>query len=263
VGLQSNQTTACPGQFTQIDVNEGPNTSTACACNCTLQTSPTCPAGAIPVKYDANFNHSPLACNLSGSPATMPASTSCSTMNYTGTPIGYQSLDLEYSLPGITGGSCSASGLSNAGNVTYSAEERVCVPASQQCNGDQCTTPIGNGLNVCIATSGSTSCPGAPFTHQHLVGGAATFTCSSTSCTCQPTGTCGGNVTLYTNTNCTGGTLSVPVDGMCHNESGAGSNTYGSYEFTASPPTSSCDPSGTSTAQNVGLQNEQTLCCTQ
>jgi hypothetical protein len=182
---------------------------------------------------------------------------------YTGNPLGYQSLDLSYSLPAPTGGTCSPSSLTNTNNLTYAAHDTICTPNTEPCTGNECTPSFGS-LDVCITTSGSTSCPGSPFTHQHIVGGPATFTCSGSSCGCQVTGTCPGSLSLYTSNNCTGTPQSVPVDGQCLNGSTAfNSNTYGSYEFAAGTPTSSCDPTGTSTAQNVTQPDLQTVCCTQ
>jgi len=263
VAFAGNQGTACPSQSVQADVLEGPDTSSVCGCNCALSTPPTCATGAIAVKYDANFNHSPLSCGSTGNPATMAESTSCSTMLYTGNPLGYQSLDLSYTPPSPTGGTCTPSPLANTGNLTYASQDRICTPNTEPCTGSDCTPSFGAGWGVCISSAGSLSCPGTTFTTRHIVGGTATFTCSST-CSCQVTGTCPGTITLYTNNNCTGTEQSVPVNGTCLNGSNAyNSNNYASYEYTAGTPQSSCDPTGTSTAQNVGQSNVQTVCCTQ
>jgi hypothetical protein len=266
VAFAGNQTTSCPSQSTQSDVYEGPNASSACGCNCQVTTMPTCAAGPINVMYDANFNHSPLSCNMAGSPAQMKNQSSCNTDMYGGGAIlGYKSLDLSYTLPPPTGGQCTASSVETSSALTYAAQDRICTPNTEPCTGNECTPSFG-GLDVCVAANGNMACPGSPFTHQHIVGGAATFTCSGSSCGCSLTGTCTGTVTLYTSMNCTGGantTLVIPADGQCHDESAAGSNSYASYSYAANPPPSSCDPTGTSTAQNVTQPNLQTVCCTQ
>jgi hypothetical protein len=267
VAFSGNQNTACPGQSTQDDVYEGPNTSSVCSCACALATPPTCPAGPINVKYDENFNHSPLSCNMTGSPAQMKNAAACNTDLYGGgggLPPGYESLDLSYTPAPPTGGMCTPRANTTAGNLTYAAQDRICTPNTEPCTGSDCTPSFGSGWGVCISNSGSQSCPGTPFTVQHIVGGAATFTCSSNSCGCQVTGTCAGTLTLYTNNNCTGTEQTVTADGACLNGSTAfNSNTYGSYAYATGTPQASCNPSGTSTAQNVALSNVQTVCCTQ
>ena len=175
---------------------------------------------------------------------------------------GYKSLDLAYTPAALTGGTCTPAPLVQSNNLTYASHDRICTPNTEPCTGNECTPSFGSSLTVCIAASGTMACPGAPFTHQHLVGGTASFTCSST-CGCSVTGACTGTLTLYTNNNCTGTTQTIPADGNCQDEASASSDTYGSYHYTAAPVQASCDPSGTSTAQNVVQQNPQTVCCTQ
>jgi hypothetical protein len=213
--------------------------------------------------FDANNNHSPLSCNQSGQPAQMNNSGPCNTDMYTGgTILPYSSLDLSYAPAGPTGGQCAASALTNSGNLTYAAQDRVCVPSTEPCTGSDCTPSFGS-YQVCISASGNqSSCPGSTFTQKHLVGGAATFTCSGSGCTCSVVeGTCTGTMSLWTNNNCTGNTLVIPADGHCHNESGAGSDSYQSYSYAANTLSSSCSSGGSSSAQNVTQPNEQTICC--
>jgi hypothetical protein len=263
VAFAGNQTTACPAQSAQANVFEGPNANSACGCNCDVTTPPTCPP-TLNVTYDAFHNNQ---CNGGmGTPPTMPESSSCSTQLYTGMgtfAVGYQSLDLAYTPDPPTGGACSASAIP-MGSVTYAAQDRICTPNTEPCSGGECMPSFGAGLQVCISASGSQACPSSTFSVQHVVGGAATYTCSGSACTCNlVTGTCSGTATLYVNNDCTGGTLTIPADGMCHNESKAGSNTYQSFKYEANPLSSTCTTGGTATAQNVALSNPQTVCCTQ
>lgn len=264
--------TSCPSSATQASVYEGPDTSGVCGCGCSLTTQPTCPdRGPIGVMYDSNFNHNPLACNNPGSPAQMKNNTACGTDQYGGSIIlGYKSLDLQYTPPGPTGGVCQSSAIPNTSKLTYAAQDTICTPNTEPCNGNECTPSFGS-LDVCITASGSMACPASPspFTHQHVVGGPATFSCSDSGCGCQVTATCTGTVTLYTSMDCTttGGATStaVPADGQCHSDANASSNTYASYSYTANNPPQqpACGPTGTSAAQNVAQPNVQTVCCTQ
>ncbi len=269
VAFSGNQTTACPAQSTQDDVYEGPNTSSVCSCGCLLGTQPTCPPGPINVGYDQNFNHSPLACNMAGSPAQMANSKMCNTDLYTGMGAfmpGYQSLDLSYTPPGPTGGMCSARALTTTGNLTYAGQDRICTPNTEPCTGSDCTPSFGSGWGVCISSPGNMTCPGTTFTQQHIVGDPATFTCSGSSCTCQVTpGTCAGTISFYTSGNCTGTKLNITANGQCLNGSTAFNATnYDSYQFAPGAPAgASCNPGGTSAAQNVTQPNLQTVCCTQ
>jgi len=217
------------------------------------------------VGYDANFNHSPLSCGMAGSPPQMKNLTACNTDLYTagGLAPGYKSLDLSYTPPGLMGGACTSGALTNSSNLTYAASDTLCTPTTEPCTGNECTPSFGS-LDVCITSPGNVACPGSPFTHQHIVGGAATFSCSSNGCGCQVTGTCSGTLTFYTNNNCTGTSQTAPVNGSCMNGSTAfNSNTYASYGYAPAPLQSSCDSSGTSAAQNVTQPNLQTVCCTQ
>ena len=257
--LAGNQSTPCPAQAVTNDVYEGPDASAACGCGCKLSTPPTCP---INVNYDGTQANP--SCGSAGSPATMSNASACNTDLYKGGVLffNYPQLDLQYTPAGATGGQCTASATSSAGAVTYAASDRVCTPGTEPCVGGQCTPSFPSGYEVCVQQVGMHACPGAPFTQQHIVGGAATFTCSGSACSCGVTDGCTGTVTLYATANCTGTTtLEVPVDGKCHNESAASSNTYGSYSFAAAAPGASCTAAGTSAAQGLTLGSPFTVCC--
>jgi hypothetical protein len=260
VAFAGNQTTSCPNQTTQNDVYEGPITSNACSCGCAVSTQPTCPTGSVTNGYDTN--HNMPTCNMGGGALTDPES--CGMLQYTGTPFGYKSFDLAYTPPAATGGACSDSAAASSSGPSYTAQDRICTPDTEPCTGDECTPSFGSGLQICVAASGTMTCPGA-FPTLHIVGGAATFTCSDSSCTCSVTAAaCTGTVTFYVNAGCTGGTLTIPANGSCNNESNAGSNTYTSYSYAANPlPPASCTTGGSATAQNVTQPNLQTVCCTQ
>jgi hypothetical protein len=72
---------------------------------------------------------------------------------------------------------------------------------------------------------------------------------------------------LYTKSDCTtgggGSEDDVVADGTCK-PANTSQNSFASYAYVGNPPAGvMCAPSGTSNAQNVTLQNEETICCTQ
>jgi hypothetical protein len=227
-----------------------------------LTSQPTCPPG-IAVHYDNSGNKS---CGTAGTPATMADQSACNTDLYMGSglPLGisYKNLQLQYTPNSATGGACSFSAAQDSSAVNYSAHDLVCVPTTEPCTGNQCTPSFGSQLKVCVAMTGVQSCPGAPFTVSHTVGGAATFTCTN-NCSCSvDAGACTGTVKLYTAAGCMGTELDIPADNVC-TDSGATSDTYASYAYAPNPLVSSCTSGGSSAAQNLALTNVGTICCTQ
>ena len=259
VAFAGDRTTSCPQGSTQIDAFEGPTAgSGACRCTCAVSTQPTCPPG-IAVRFDADGSSS---CGLAGTPPTMGDQAACNSDMYTGDVpgLGYRALQLQYTPSPPTGGGCSSSTAQDAGAVTYAASDRVCLPATAPCTGDQCTPSFGSQLQVCISMAGQQTCPGSTFTVTHTVGTAATFTCSN-ACTCSlDAGECTGTVKLYTMPMCTGTELDVPAEGTCVN-SGATSDSYVSYAYAANPLVASCTSGGSTSVQNLALPNLHTICC--
>jgi hypothetical protein len=259
VAFAGDQTTSCPQGSTEAAVFEGPAAeSGACSCNCALTSQPTCPPG-VSVHYD---NDGSSSCGVVGTPATMADQAACNTDMYTGTVLGfgYKSLQLKFTPNAPTGGGCSSSVAQDASAVSYTAQDTVCVPTTEPCTGDECTPSFGSQLQVCIAMDGQQACPGTPFTVAHTVGSGATFTCSN-ACTCSvDAGQCTGTLKLYTQPMCTGTELDVPADNACHT-SGATSDTYVSYAYTANRLMPSCTNGGSTSPQNVALTNVQTVCC--
>ena len=270
-------TANCPNGFATAqptNLDEGPITSGACSCAaCTTSTQPTCPSGPIQVAYDQKNLPGSGQCGTAGNPSTQDNKPNgpggCDTDMYTGNipTLGYAALDLKYTPPDATGGQCASAG-TESGTVTYSAQDRTCMPDSQAsagCVGNQCTLTLGSPYQVCVFQSGAQGCPGTPFTHQHFAGTGTMLTCSS--CGCNVTATCSGTMKLFTANNCstTGGQQEddIAADGQCHS-SNTGNNTFQSYEYAGNPPAGvACNATGTSNAQNVTLQNEETICCTQ
>jgi hypothetical protein len=87
----------------------------------------------------------------------------------------------------------------------------------------------------------------------------ATLACSN-ACTCSMQVSCTGGVVTYFQDNAcqSANKLAVAATGTCVNQGGSG-GTYASYNFT-STLNASCTTGGSSAA-TVGLNGEQTICC--
>jgi hypothetical protein len=261
VALAGDRTAGCPKGFTAnqaMDVDEGPDTTNACTCTCTMAQEPTCPSGPIAVSFDQLNSAGAGQCGQNGDPITNAPVGGCDTDLYYPTPT-YSSLDLEYTPPAAIGGQCSGMA-TGTGNVTYAMQGRACLPDDAQsagCTGHQCSPTLAAPYRACVLQSGMQSCPGAPFTEQHLVGSGVSFACSA--CGCSFTATCGGTVQLFTDQSCTQQELDIPADGQCHDPD-APDGTYGSYIYVPDPPQDDCTTTP-STAEGVALQNEETICC--
>ena len=265
IGFQSSQSPACPSDFTQTDVVESPNVpASACACECSLSQAPTCPSGPIDAFYDQDNSKS---CGTTGTPSSWAYSTSCDTNNndmYHPCGLGcptYQQLDLKFVPPAATGGSCQKNAVQQPQNVT-STPELACAPNTSPCpNPNQCTPGFPSPLQVCIFQSGNHACPATTFTQAHDVGTSVTYGCDSGPCGCTTTAQCSGLIKLFANNMCNGTELDIPADGACH-PTGAKQNDYSSYLYAANvPANAACTNSGTPNVQNVGLANEETICC--
>lgn len=264
VAAAADRSAACPAGFAATepaDLDEGPDASNACTCSCSIAGEPTCPTSPVVMSVDKiGFAGAGLCAQGSASMANTPAG-GCNTDLYTGnTPPQYSALDVEYTPPAAVGGQCSSAG-TGSGNVTYTAERRACVPDSAQsagCTGEECTLTLAAPYDVCILQSGVQTCPGAPFTEQHLVGTGTSFTCSD--CSCSVTASCAGTMELFMDGNCMQQELDVPADGQCHDPN-APNGTYNSYVYLPDPPQGVACTTTASTAEDVALQNKGTLCC--
>jgi hypothetical protein len=260
VAFASSQGAACPSGFAApTNLVEGPSAASACACGaCSIGTQPTCTAGAITSSFDV---HNILGSNTCGSPGTPPTLNNdpaggCDTDLFTG---NYAGLDLEYLAPAASGGQCASAGQAT-GNLSYVSQDGLCAPVVAQ--GAGCCVPsLAAPYGACVAQSGSVSCPaGTPFTEQHVVGTGVTLTC--TDCGCNVTAECGGRVTLFTDTSCMEDEFDVGADGTCHPGPPGLATSFNSYRYVANIPANvACAATGSSSAANVTLVNEQTICC--
>jgi hypothetical protein len=268
VAFAPTQSSSCPSGFGQAaDVVEGPDAANACGCGtCGVTTQPSCGAGPIDVFYDTIAGVSSGTCNLPGTVTPLGDNPpgACHTDLYQG---DYRLDDIEYVPPGPSGGVCSTPGVKASGSVTYATRGRTCAPASLPtpgCNGNVCTPTVGGPYAACITAPGAVACPSGPLTSRHVVGTDATFDCSA--CGCTVTGGCTGTVTLYSDSSCRKAPVPVPADGNCYRFLSLSSTppapSYNSYTYVGNAPTNvSCSTSGASSAQNVALSNEATICC--
>jgi hypothetical protein len=268
VAFAATQASPCPTGFVQpTDLVEGPDTASACTCGaCSVTTQPSCAGGAIAVSYDTITSATAGTCNLPGIVTPLgnnPAGT-CLTDLYKG---DYELDDLEYKPSGPSGGVCSTPGAKGpAANLTYAAQDRSCTagsPLPSGCNGSICAPTLTAPYSACIEAPGNVACPSGPLSAKHVVGTDTTFDCSA--CGCSVTGHCTGTVTLYSDTKCKNAPLAVPADGTCNEVLALTSDpatSYNSYIYQGNAPTGvACDASGSSTAGNVTLTSEATICC--
>jgi hypothetical protein len=266
VAFAPSQSTACPAGFdTASNLVESPSAgANACGCGaCSTTTPPTCNAGSIGVDYDVALSVNVGTCVDVGTPPTLdnPPGGACGTdLDQT----NYEAYDVLFTAPPASGGVCSAPGAAT-GTLTFGAHDRSCAPndaTAANCVGDVCSPTLGGGYEACIAsaTPGVVACPPGALGVQHVVGTAASFTCSA--CACTVGATCSaGTVTLYNNATCTHAGTSFTT-GECTNVALSTTNAnFSSYKFrggTASDVTCNATPG---TAQNVMLTNETTICC--
>jgi hypothetical protein len=261
IAVAADRSTGCPAGFAAAqptDLDEGPDVSNACTCTCAITEDPTCPTGPIAVAFDTIGSPGAGLCGQSGNPIANVLPGDCNTDLYY-PASSYPTLDLQYTPAAATGGQCSAVGTGNS-NVTYATEGRACVPDDPQsagCNGDQCTPDLAAPYRPCIVQSGVQTCPGGPFTEQHRVGSGVSFACSD--CGCSVTATCVGTMKLFVDSTCMQQELDIPADGQCHDPA-APSEMYDSYLYVPGTLADECTTTP-STAQNMALQNEETVCC--
>jgi hypothetical protein len=270
VAFATDPTAACPAGFTTpTNLVEDPNAAAACPCGaCSVTGQPSCASGTVGVYYDY-VSGGAGAC---GTPGMVPQlNNSPAGACGSGSDVyhgNYAPFDVAYVPPPPSGGSCSAPG-SATGTVTYGAHDRTCVPSSAQsagCDGGLCAPSLSSPYSACIMQAGTPSCPAGPLGVRHVAGDGVSFACSD--CGCSVSGTCTGSITLYTDAKCTKPGVTIPADRSCNRISSlpnsASNDTFGAYIYTANPPASvQCTGSGSSSAENVTLQDTVTICCAQ
>jgi hypothetical protein len=265
VAFASSQATACPAGFGDTtNLVENPSGANACGCGtCSTTTPPTCNAGTVGVTYDVALSVDVGTCDDVGTPPALANSPAGGCGTDLDTEADYEELDLQFKAPPASGGVCGAPGV--PGTLTFGAYDRSCAPASAaaaNCAGGACSPTLAPPYQACITpeSAGVVACPAGALGVQHVVGTAASFSCSA--CPCTVSGTCSaGTLTLYPNADC-GHTGTAFTTGDCTNVAlSTTSSSFGSYRFrggTASAITCAATPG---VAEDVTLTNETTICC--
>jgi hypothetical protein len=246
---------ACPsGFFGGFDTVEGPSVGAgACTCGCTVTAQPSC-TGTIVGHFGTG---GAMTCPSAG--GDLANTTACSTDGFLG-PFTAGN-EHRYKPPAPSGGACTSSLTKSESKLSFAAKGRACLPnAVPVCDGKVCAPALAPPFAACLAHAGDATCPPS-FPNKHLVGSAATFSCSN-ACTCSVVSTCKGTLNYYTSSDCSGGAspFTVRVDDACHATDAASStNTFGSHRFTADPAT--CAKTGSTTALAPTLVDETTFCC--
>jgi hypothetical protein len=245
---------ACPGGFGEpTDTVEGPNVAAgACTCGCSVTTPPTCPTnGSIGNWADTNGSQT---CGMS---VIAYANVGCGTEGIAGA-FGPGD-DHRFQPPGPTGGACSAPVNQDATRMSYAALGRVCQATTlPECNGMVCAPALAAPFAACIASDGDVACP-TLFPTKHLLGTAASFTCSP-GCTCSVSATCTGTLDYYSSTDCSGSVIfQIVADDACHaTDYGA----YSSHEYVPNAPSGvACVGGGSTSASAPALTGTTTVCC--
>jgi len=263
--------TTCPAGYTNrtpVVFGTASPMPGACTCDssCTVTEQPSCVTGPVNASFDTNGS---ATCGMAGSVHTNPNPGGCNAATLGKITGG---TDIEWIPPGPTGGVCSPGNpVPQPSAVTFGDAGLVCSPVADggaSCsNGGSCSPSVGLPFIPCVVqeaeadgghVDAGTVCPPGPFSVAHQVGDGATVDCSACDCTVQTTCT-NQTMTYFRDSMCSYGALPMPADGTCFRAAG-GSNTYGSYVFSA---TASATCTGNSTVAAVALANEMTLCCTQ
>jgi hypothetical protein len=254
------------GYGSSIDVVEGPSGAPAtCGCACNLTTPGSCMTGNFTVNVDL----------FGGGGCLAPAVTSpvnggaCSpaTDNYQPSSNPKMKVDPAPYAPGA----CTPDPSVSTTPVTFAAQGRLCAaldggaPSGTCAGGGTCAASPA-GFSLCITHAGTMTCPPGYTLPAHIAAPASdvsdTRGCTACSCGAADAG-CAGSLTLFTDSTCTTGAESAPVNDVCNGfpvTSGA-TPTYNAYEYDASAQGEGCPPSPVSPDGGVALTNTHTICC--
>jgi hypothetical protein len=243
------------GYGAQTDVEEGIDAGAAvCTCGCTT-TNPDCHTGKLGITGGNNGG-----CN-NFTNQTDVATAGCNTLTQFTTTNGNQ---VSTTPPAPSGGSCTPSGTQTIPAVGYGHQGRTCA-FEAGAPGGGCTTgqvclPSPGTFDTCVSQAGNVACPAdAGYPTQHVIGSSITDTRGCTTCGCAfDAGSCGGTVTLWTDTGCANNSTPIAATGTCTNVNG--NRTWKGYSYVAST-TASC--SGTPVAADGGVvfADVTTVCC--
>jgi len=241
------------GYATPADVQEGIDAGPAsCSCTCSVN-QPSCTGGNVTITAGTN-NTCDNATNQTDTSAA-----NCHTLTQFTTSGGSSAAATG---PAPSGGTCMTTPSVTTPPVGFDHAGRTCAlagDAGASCGAGAVCLPNPAPFASCVSQAGTQSCPSG-FPVQHVVGTSVDDTRGCTACGCSlDAGTCGGTLTLYTNTGCSMGAQTVAVDGTCH---GVGSHTFKSYEY-APTTNATCTVTSGSADGGVAFTDATTICCAQ
>lgn len=247
---------ACPADYPITEHNVGQDlvAGGTCDCACSTPTGVTCG----PVDTD---QHSTLICNtLNPVPlATFPPA-QCVPVT-----INPNRRFIRASVPSVTGGTCTASPLSNLETPAFQIVNRACGGATvvtTGCEVGEVCAPDPDAdfqSRLCIVLAGDNACPtGSPYDQRTLAFGDFTDNRACEGCTCQGAqGTCPGSLQFLD--DCTDPPIFVDSvsTGLCAEIT----NSPGAGSFAPGTPLADCQPSAGTTVNTATETDPVTICC--
>lgn len=241
------------GYGTPTDVSEGIDAGAAsCNCGCTT-TNPDCHSGTLAIQAGSNNT-----CNNINT-QTDVADGGCNTL----TQFTTSNNSVAVTPPNPVGGSCTASPSQTIPAVGYAHQGRTCAyeagaPGPGCANGEVCV-PNPAPFNACVSQVGTQTCPTA-FPTQHIVGSKIADTRGCTACGCTfDAGSCGGTLTLWTDTGCSNNQTAIPATSTCTKANG-NNRTWHGYSYVPQP-TATCAGSAVAPDGGVAFSDLTTICC--
>jgi hypothetical protein len=250
-----NRNPCANGYGSPNDVQEGIDAGPAqCSCGCTT-TNPDCHSGKLSIQ--AGFNNTCDNINTQ----TDVADAGCNTL----TAFTTSNNNVAVIPPTPVGGSCTASPSQTIPAVGYAHQGRTCdyeagAPGLGCGNGQVCIPSTGTA-GACISQTGDVACPAdAGYPTQHTIGTAVTDTRGCSACACTfDAGSCGGNLTLWTDTACSNNGTQIPATDTCTKASG-NNRTWRGYSY-VSQTTASCAGTPATPDGGVAFNSVTTVCC--
>lgn len=248
-----NRNACANGYGSPTDVEEGIDAGpAACTCGCTT-TNPDCHSGTLKITAGQGGTCTSVTNQ------TDLADAGCNTLTQFQTFNG--NANASATAPAPVGGSCTPSGSQTLPAVGYAHQGRMCefeagAPGGG-CGSGQVCIPAAGTFGTCVSQAGSNACP-AGYPTQHIIGSTITDTRACTACGCTfDAGSCGGTLTLWTDTGCANNSTAITANGTCTN---VGNHTWRGYSYVPST-TASC--AGTPVAADGGVvfTNVTTVCC--
>jgi len=251
-----NRGACAAGYGSPNDVQEGIDAGpAACTCGCTT-TNPDCHAGKLGITGGNN-----TTCD-NFSNQTDPADAGCQVLGTQFSTTGGNKLSATAPTP--VGGSCTPSGSQTIPAVGFGHQGRTCAfeagAPGPGCSAGQVCLPSAGTFGSCIAQTGDVACPAdAGYPTQHTIGTKTTDTRSCSACGCSfDAGSCGGTVTMWTDTTCSNNSTPITANGTC--TSVGGNRTWKGYSY-VSATTASCSGTAVTPDGGVVFTDVTTVCC--